>query len=178
MSRGDASREAILTAALRVVGREGLPASSLGAIAKEAGTSKPAVLYHFGSRENLLREMCARAFQLFQNDIMAGVHGSSEPPGLEHVFSLKHRPILAAARELMSLGQRDPIIGEMVGKCFGEIERAVALLMPDSVSDPLDRAEDIVRSAHGFVQVWLCSGDDNPEPYKEGTRRTIARIMS
>ena len=55
------SREVILAAAVRVVGREGLPAASLGVIAKEAGTSKPAVLYHFGSRENLLREMAARA---------------------------------------------------------------------------------------------------------------------
>src|SRR5215467_3823544 len=64
--RGVASREAILQAAVRVIGREGLAGASLAAVAKEAPTSKPAVLYHFGSREHLLYEVASLALGLYR----------------------------------------------------------------------------------------------------------------
>src|SRR5882672_4970668 len=64
--RGAASREAILQAAVRVIGREGLSGASLATVAAEAATSKPAVLYHFGSRDRLLHEVSALAFGLYR----------------------------------------------------------------------------------------------------------------
>lgn len=178
--RGEASREAILSAAVRVVGKEGLPAASLGAIAKEAGTSKPAVLYHFGSRENLLREMSARALQQFTSSAFSVIR-SDDPYertriGLDNLFAPENKTNVAAARELMSLGLRDPVVGEMVRKSFEEVERAAALLLPDSIEEPERVAEEMVRSVHGFLQVWLCTGGDDPTAFKQGAMNVCLKL--
>ena len=179
--RGEASREAILSAAVRVVGREGLPSSSLGAIAKEAGTSKPAVLYHYGSRENLLREMAKRALTGLVSRIIEAsrndVAQAGARHGLEVVFSEEMRTDVAAARELMSLGIRDPVVGETVQKSIEEVERAVALLLEDAVDDSYETASDVVRSMLGHVEMWLCTGASDPKPFREGAMRVLAGLL-
>ena len=179
--RGAASREAILAAAVRVVGREGLPASSLGAIAKEAGTSKPAVLYHFGSRENLLREMASRSLVYFQARV-AEVSQNGQAPGtlgvvIEDVFRKENRLSLMAARELMSLGMRDPVVGQMVRDTYDSIDASVAAILPDTIADRLTAAQDLTRAVGGFVQLWLCSGEEDPAPYSAGAQRVRASVL-
>ena len=180
-SRGEASREAILSAGVLVAGRDGLPSSSLGAIAREAGTSKPAVLYHFGSRENLLREMAKRALTGFVSRIIEAsrmeVAQEGARHGLEVVFSEEMRIDVAAARELMSLGLRDAVVGETVRKLMDEVERAVALLLEDSVADPHQTASDVVRSMLGFVEMWLCTAASDPTPFREGAMRVLAALL-
>jgi AcrR family transcriptional regulator len=179
--RGEASREAILVAAIRVVGRDGLPAASLGAIAKEAGTSKPAVLYHYGSRENLLREMAQRALTGFVSRIIEAsrlrIADAGARHGLEVVFSEEMRTDVAAARELMSLGMRDAVVGETVRKSIDEVERAVALLLENSVNDPQQVADDVVRSMLGFVEMWLCTSAADPAPFRDGAMRVLAALL-
>jgi AcrR family transcriptional regulator len=179
--RGAASREAILAASVRVVGREGLPAASLGAIAREAGTSKPAVLYHFGSRENLLREMASRSMVYFQARA-AEVSQDVGPPNLgvilEDVFRKEHRLTLMAARELMSLGMRDPVVGEMIRSAYERIDATVAATLPDTLADRFTAAYDLTRAVAGFVQIWLCSGDEDPAPYRAGAQRVRERILN
>ena len=182
VGRGEASREAILLAAIVVAGRDGLPSASLGAIAREAGTSKPAVLYHFGSRENLLRAMAERALTRFAKDVIDAsvsddpLEGSRR--GMDIVFVPGYRLQAAALRELMSLGMRDAVVGEMVQKVFAEVERAVALLIEHAVDDADRVAADMVSSIHGFVQVWLCTGAEDPTPFKDGAMRTIAALLA
>ena len=175
VSRGEASREAILSAAVRVAGRDGLPSASLGAIAKEAGTSKPAVLYHFGSRENLLREVAKRALTGFVSKIIEASR-SDGAHGLEVVFSEEMRTDVAAARELMSLGMRDAVVGETVRKSIDEVERAVAYLLEDMVDDSYEVARDVVRSMLGHVEMWLCTGASDPAPFREGAMRVLAGL--
>ena len=181
VSRGEASREAILSAAVRVAGRDGLPSSSLGAIAKEAGTSKPAVLYHFGSRENLLREMAERALTGFVSKILEASRMELAREGVRHglevVFSEEMRTDVAAARELMSLGMRDAVVGETVRKLIEEVERAVAFLLEDSVIDAQQTASDVVRSMMGFVEMWLCTAASDPRPFSEGAMRVLAALL-
>ena len=48
---------AILEAAIRVAGRDGLLATTLDKVAAEAGITKGGVLYHFASKEELLTRM-------------------------------------------------------------------------------------------------------------------------
>ena len=170
----------ILAAAVRVVGREGLPAASLGVIAKEAGTSKPAVLYHFGSRENLLREMAARALEQFQLNVFdrarADDPADTTRNALDILFAKENRANMAAARELMSLGLRDPVVGERVRSVFDQIEGMVALTLPETHERPLEVAEAMVGSVHGFIQLWLCTGDQDPGPYKAGALRACLQL--
>jgi AcrR family transcriptional regulator len=54
-----AKNEAILDAALEVLGERG-PAASMEEIARRAGVSKQTVYNHYGSKADLVRAMCAR----------------------------------------------------------------------------------------------------------------------
>jgi AcrR family transcriptional regulator len=58
--RGAARRAEILATALELVRREGYPATTLGAIARELGVDTPHIVYYFGSREALIRELLER----------------------------------------------------------------------------------------------------------------------
>lgn len=52
-SRGDATREAMIGAALEVFGRDGFHAASTRAIAGAAGVNQALIGYHFGGKEGL-----------------------------------------------------------------------------------------------------------------------------
>lgn len=53
------TREIILQTALRIIGRDGYQALTTRAITEEAGVNRALVNYHFGSKENLLLEICS-----------------------------------------------------------------------------------------------------------------------
>ncbi len=55
--RRDQSREEILDAARRVLLRSGIAATTLDAVAKEVGVSKPALYYYYASKNALLFEL-------------------------------------------------------------------------------------------------------------------------
>src|SRR5215471_20715097 len=93
--RGDERRQAMIAAALELVGERGPNAVTLGDVGQRVGTSHAAVLYHFRSRRELLLAV------LEERDR----HTRSL---LEHCFS---EGGLAALRKLADLGhgiQREP----------------------------------------------------------------------
>lgn len=59
-AQGRKRREAILTAALEVIGQQGYRSTSLQEIARRAGITPAGVLHHFGSKEGLLAEVLRR----------------------------------------------------------------------------------------------------------------------
>lgn len=58
-----ARRRDIVDAAIAVLCRDGYAAASVDRIAREAGTSKGTVLYHFGSKEGALEEVVRSLYQ-------------------------------------------------------------------------------------------------------------------
>ncbi len=52
-TRGDATRDALITAALGVFGRDGFHAASTRAIARAAGVNLALIRYHFGGKDGL-----------------------------------------------------------------------------------------------------------------------------
>ncbi|MBK1667115.1 hypothetical protein CKO28_03530 [Rhodovibrio sodomensis] len=56
-----ATRAAILDAAEAVIEREGIPATTLNQIGREAGVTRGAIYWHFKDKEDLLDAMVARA---------------------------------------------------------------------------------------------------------------------
>ena len=54
-------REALLTAAARVVARDGFGGLTYRSVAEQAGTTHGLVSYHFGSRDKLIHETVTRA---------------------------------------------------------------------------------------------------------------------
>ena len=72
---GDATRAAIIDAALRAFGERGYDGASTRAIAADADTNVASISYHFGGKDGL-RTACARHV----SDRIAEVTGASAPP--------------------------------------------------------------------------------------------------
>ena len=70
MARGD-TRAKLLDAAGAVIRRDGPQALTLDAVAAQAGVSKGGLLYHFGSKRELLDGLVGRWMDDFQRDIDA-----------------------------------------------------------------------------------------------------------
>jgi len=96
--KGDATRAAIVEAALTVARREGLEGLTIGALAEALAMSKSGVFAHFGSREELqlavLNEYAAR----FVDDVLRPA--VAEPRGLPRLRALLENWLALLGREL------------------------------------------------------------------------------
>ena len=61
--RGMRTEAAILDATARLLARRGVHGTSLDALAEEVGVAKSSILWHFGSKEELLLRVAERAFE-------------------------------------------------------------------------------------------------------------------
>ena len=61
--RGVRTEEAILQATLRLLARRGIRGMSLDLLALEVGVAKSSILWHFGSKEELLLRVAERVFE-------------------------------------------------------------------------------------------------------------------
>jgi len=183
-ARGTASREAILQAALRVIGRAGLAGASLSAVAADAGTSKPALLYHFGSRENLLREVAVMAVSVFRTLLEAA--GDEDVPARRRtegsvaaLFSPGNRTLLVCVHELVGLGMRDPEVGGLLARALDEATHIPAKSLARIHGEQAESlARSLIMAVHGHVELWLCSGDQDPAPYIAAATRTALAILA
>lgn len=73
------TRTRIMDAAQRLLTGQGLGAFTLEAAAREAGVSKGGLLYHFASKEALVRAMVARYIELYDQRLQAAL--DAQPPG-------------------------------------------------------------------------------------------------
>ena len=63
------TRQQILHAAFALIRREGVARLTIEAVAQEAGLSKGGVLYHFRSKESLIRRWSTSLVERFDADI-------------------------------------------------------------------------------------------------------------
>ncbi len=75
------SKNTILAAAVRVLLRDGLMALTLDAVAKEAGVSKGGLLYHFRSKDDLIRGMIGHFQGQQEADIKRRAEADPDPKG-------------------------------------------------------------------------------------------------
>jgi len=75
--RSATARERILTAAQRIVLRDGVARLTLDAVAQEARVSKGGVLYHFRAKDALILGMISRLIALFEEALAA--HAARDP---------------------------------------------------------------------------------------------------
>lgn len=75
------SRHDILAAAVHVIVRDGIQSLTIDAVAAEASLSKGGVLYHFASKDALVREMLAYCLGEFRQQIESRAAIDSHPHG-------------------------------------------------------------------------------------------------
>jgi AcrR family transcriptional regulator len=76
--RRDQSREEIVAAARRVLLRDGLPATTLDAVAREVGLTKAALYYYFPSKDALLFELVYAGFEAQARALHDGVETAKD----------------------------------------------------------------------------------------------------
>jgi AcrR family transcriptional regulator len=84
--RGDQTRQAVMSRAVRLASTEGLEALSLGRLAGDLGISKSGIFALFGSKEELQLATVRAAIVIYKQTVVepAAVH----PPGLARLWSL------------------------------------------------------------------------------------------
>ena len=89
MPRGDATPERIRAAALALFARDGVAGTSLQMIANELGVTKAAVYYHFRTREAIVQDVLAPAFDGFAAMLreVRGRPGPERPRALVHALA-------------------------------------------------------------------------------------------
>jgi AcrR family transcriptional regulator len=156
----------------------------LAAVAAEASTSKPAVLYHFGSREQLLRQVAAVAIAIFRRLLDSAAEEGVSPRKLTlasvaKLFEAENRELLMCVHELVGLGMRDPEVGRMILRSLDETAEgpAQSLARVHGEHAP-DLARALIMSVQGHLEFFLCSGGDaDPKPYVESATRTALAIV-
>ena len=80
--RGDTTRLAILNAAERCFGEAGFDGVSLRTITEVAGVDLALANYHFGSKDNLLREVIARRARIVHDDRVRALEAARHDAGV------------------------------------------------------------------------------------------------
>ncbi|MBK1697770.1 TetR family transcriptional regulator [Rhodovibrio salinarum] len=93
-----ATRESILDAAEDVMERDGIPATTLDQIAREAGVTRGAIYWHFKDKEDLLDSMVARAaFPL--DELRAADVRAETADALEELRQVSEQALLRLAQD-------------------------------------------------------------------------------
>ena len=136
---GDATRAAIIDAALRAFGERGYDGASTRAIAADAGTNVASISYHFGGKEGL-RTACARHVTAQVSRVM----GTASPPprdpdaarttltamlrGLCHFLLLRPQASLIAAFMVREMARPSPALDLIYIGAFEGIHRRLCAL--------------------------------------------------
>jgi AcrR family transcriptional regulator len=134
------TKDRLLDAAGAVVRRDGAQALTLDAVAAEAGVSKGGLLYHYGTKRELIEALVARWLAEFQDDIDAadphfvrGYVRASDPAGeIADEFGLL--AALVADAVLRTVRERYAIWQDRVEREGGDpVDATVARLAADGL---------------------------------------------
>ncbi len=173
MVRGD-TRARLLDAAAAVVRREGAQGLTLDAVAAESGVSKGGLLYHFGSKRELLDGMVAGWLEQFGAEIAAAEAeaGSSFAQAYVRASDISGWAQAERASEfgLLAALAAEPGVLESARTHYGEWQERLA----EGGADPVDAT--VARLAADGL--WLADllGLAAPEgPLRE---RVLARMLA
>ncbi len=163
MPRGGLSRDRVVDVAASIADQDGLDAVNLTRVAKELGTSQPALYRYVDSFEDLLRALGLRAREMLASrlsDAAIGMAGDDAIRSLGYAWRamVNERPGLYAATD------RYPCAGdteseEAVNRIVGILARSLAHYQLNE-DDQVHAARSMRSAFHGFSH--LESGDGHP----------------
>lgn len=163
-----ALQEALLTAAERILERDGLPGLTLRAAAREAGVSHAAPTHHFGDLTGLLSELAALGFRRFGEALRAAADRQTAPGarldamGSAYVTFAKAYPgMFTLMFRSERLDMTRPALAEAANAAGNALGQAVGAQRQETISrqaPTLAQAARIVRAwsmVHGFAVLLL-----------------------
>jgi AcrR family transcriptional regulator len=155
-------RDALLDATVRVVEREGLRGLTYRAVGAESGTTHALVSYHFGSRENLVREAARHASRKAVAASRLEAPESLESFAIElDAMTTEHAGVHAFLFELALESRRNPALRDDVQEQYDEYRRltgeALAALDIDDEDGALSRL--VFAAIDGLTLQQLLDGD-------------------
>lgn len=161
LAKSRSTRRRILDAARDLLAEQGYQRFSTGAVATRAGLTRPAMLYHFGNRHELvtavINHLARRRIEMFEQ----AVNGATMPESVDSAdfrssvseFSWKQleTPEFIAFTELTMAARTDSELAEVIGPALDAYDRArrkaAERAMPPNLLTPEDfhLARDVVR---------------------------------
>jgi len=156
----EGTRERLLDAAERLFAQKGFDGASIREITAAAASNVAAINYHFGSKENLYREVFRRrlaALRDLRTERLRKVMGGPERPPLENVLEAFTRSFLeplmeqGAGRQLMELWAREMLQRRLPRELF---EREMLLPVQEALITALRRAEPRLQPEDARLAVF------------------------
>jgi AcrR family transcriptional regulator len=154
-ARSEATRTAILGAAVRLLERDGYHAVGLGRVAQEAGVSRQAIYLHFASKTKLLEAMVSalneqHVFPAFEHyQLWQSSSGLAALDAWVEVVAATTPPVLAVVNAVDSARRSDPEAEEMwqvnLEGRYQDCRRIVRSLKKDGTLAPGWKVEDAAR---------------------------------
>ena len=167
--KGEARRDALLDAVLRVLARDGAGGITHRSVAKEAGVPLAAATYYFASLDDLyvsaLKRATAEQVELFESLRNADMHRFAEAL---HDWVHRDRGAAIAQYELMFLGMRRDALREDAELWYGSLERAI-----DPEARHPDRTYITALAIDGLLLRMLWLGEPGTIDEIEATLRQI-----
>lgn len=157
-ARADSAREAILRAAEQVFARTGFSGATTGAIAEAAGLPKANLHYHFGSKQELYREVLAHTLHDWLVPL-DGLTAEAEPRAAFETY-IRAKMALSAARPDASrvfaneLLHGAPVLGELMRTELRSMVRRKAKVIDGWVAAGRMAPVD---STHLFFTIWAAT---------------------
>jgi AcrR family transcriptional regulator len=161
-------REALLTAAERILERDGLPGLTLRAAAREAGVSHAAPTHHFGDLTGLLSDLAAVGFRRFSEALLAAAGEQTAPAGQLDAMGTGYVTFARTYPGLFTLMFRSerldmtrPALAEAVSEARSALAQAVGARRQETIvkqAPSLTQAAAMVRAwsmVHGFAVLLL-----------------------
>ncbi|MFE9097326.1 TetR/AcrR family transcriptional regulator [Streptomyces sp. NPDC007264] len=170
-------REALLKAAVRVVGRRGLRHLTYRAVAEEAGVTHGLVVHHFGSRDALIEEALAYSVRTSLSSSLIEP-GTGRPEdfatGLSHMVdsdpdsqAFQYELLLEARRRPRLLTQ----VRALYDEYFGATRRELSRILPKDADPALCRL--VFAALDGLVLYHLTGIGD-----REDTEAALTELRS
>jgi TetR/AcrR family transcriptional regulator len=175
----------VLQAAVHLFATKGLAATSVREIVEAAGTTKPTLYYHFGSKEGICRAAFARVADLMISRVSAALDVPADPASqlVEFVWALfcarREYPELARLVTSLLFGPEAEVPGlvvrdlvDTISHCFAQAaERACA----SGVARPGCEAR-LAAGLRGATTAWIQTPNQKEEP--ELTHALAEQIVS
>jgi AcrR family transcriptional regulator len=180
-------REELVTAARRVIGRDGFAAATVGTITREAGASLGLLNYHFGSKD----EVVAEAFAAAAREDLASLEAISrrfEDPADRLAAYLDQSEWADAASwrlwvDAWGESVHSPLVRDTLGRFDVGWRAVLAEVLEDGVrqgcwecADPRDTAARLVAVLDGIGLHTTVHGEDVPPERATAWARRLAEL--